>query len=322
MTRNCKRLGSGILAILLIQSIAPMGSARAAATGRDLGLMSIEELLEIEVTSVSKRPQKVSEAPAAITVLTGEDIRRSGVTSVPEALRMVPGIHVAQIDGNKWAITSRGFNDQFANKLLVLIDGRSVYTPLFSGVFWDIQDVMLEDVDRIEVVRGPGGTLWGANAVNGVINIITKSAAETQGSLVSIGSGSVERYFTQARIGGKLGENTHYRVYAKYFTREDLADEPGGAANDDWSMTRGGFRMDWDAHTGDSLTFQGDYYGGDENEVLKGPTGPVPGGEKVSGGNLLTRWDHEFEDGSAAHLQVYYDRVQRKVDSIIRADRD
>ncbi len=323
MTRNCKRnykrLGSGILAILLIQSIAPLGSARAADTDRDLGLMSIEELLEIEVTSVSKHPQKVSEAPAAITVLTGEDIRRSGVTSVPEALRMVPGMHVAQIDGNKWAITSRGFNDQFANKLLVLIDGRSVYTPLFSGVFWDIQDVMLEDVDRIEVVRGPGGTLWGANAVNGVINIITKSAAETQGSLVSVGSGSIERYFTQARIGGTLGENTHYRVYAKYFTREDLADEPGGAANDDWSMTRGGFRMDWDAQTGDSLTFQGDYYGGEENEVL---LGGFSGGEKVSGGNLLTRWDHEFEDGSAAHLQVYYDNVQRKVENIIRADRD
>lgn len=219
MTRNCNRLRAGILAILLIQPIAPMvlvGSAGALAES-DLGLLSIEDLLDLEVTSVSKRPQKLSEAPAAVTVVTGEDIRRSGVTSIPEALRMVPGLHVAQIDGSKWAITARGFNSQFANKLLVLIDGRSVYTPLFSGVFWDVQDVMLEDIDRIEVVRGPGGTLWGANAVNGVINIITKPAAETQGALVSVGSGSIERYFSQARYGGTLGENAHFRVYAKYF---------------------------------------------------------------------------------------------------------
>src|SRR6202521_3971996 len=182
----------------------------------DVTAMSVEDLMNVQVTSVSKRSQKLADAAAAIFVITQEDIRRSGATSIPEALRMVPGLQVARIDENKWAISSRGFNGRFANKLLVLIDGRSVYTPLFSGVYWNIQDVMLEDVDRIEVIRGPGATLWGANAVNGVINIITKAAKNTQGGLVTAEAGSEERTAETEGYGGKVGDNVYYRAYTKY----------------------------------------------------------------------------------------------------------
>ena len=183
----------------------------------DVTAMSMEDLMNMQVTSVSKRSQKLADAAAAVFVITQDDIRRSGATSIPEALRMVPGIQVARIDENKWAIASRGFNGRFDNKLLVLIDGRSVYTPLFSGVYWNVQDVMLEDVDRIEVIRGPGATLWGANAVDGVINIITKSAQSTQSAVVTAGGGTEERGATNVRYGGKLNKETYYRAYGKYF---------------------------------------------------------------------------------------------------------
>src|SRR5437762_3935859 len=182
----------------------------------DVTAMSVEDLMNMQVTSVSKRTQKVADAAAAVYVITQEDIRRSGATNIPEALRLVPGVQVARIDENKWAISSRGSNGRFANKLLVLIDGRSVYTPLFSGVYWNVQDVMLEDVDRIEVIRGPGATLWGANAVNGVINIITKKAKDTQSALVTAGAGTEERASGSARYGGTIGKPA-YRVYGKYF---------------------------------------------------------------------------------------------------------
>jgi iron complex outermembrane receptor protein len=305
-----------LAALLLLQAAAPTSASEGET---DLGLMSIEDLLDVEVTSVSKRAQKVADAPAAVTVLTGEDIRRSGATSIPEALRMVPGLHVAQIDGSKWAITARGFNSQFANKLLVLIDGRSVYTPLFSGVFWDVQDVMLEDVDRIEVVRGPGGTLWGANAVNGVINIITKPADATQGLLVAAGAGSIDRYFTQTRIGGSLGHGAHYRVYAKYFDRASLETDTGASAHDGWDMARGGFRVDWNATGSDSLTFQGDFYDGDEDDTLL--TGTQES-QAIRGGNFLTRWNHEFSNGSATQFQLYYDRTDRNVQALLTEKRN
>jgi iron complex outermembrane receptor protein len=179
----------------------------------DLTEWSLEKLLDTKVTSVSKKEEKVSEAAAAIHVITQDDIRRSGVTTIAEALRMAPGMQVARVDSHQWAISSRGFNDVFANKLLVLIDGRSVYTPVFSGVFWDVQDTLMEDIDRIEVIRGPGATLWGANAVNGVINIITKKSRDTQGTLISGGGGTEERGFASFRHGGKLGESAAYRVY-------------------------------------------------------------------------------------------------------------
>jgi len=196
-----------LLVCLLVVCFAPAG--RAAQQPRDLTEISLEELMNIEVVSVSRKQQRLSEVPAAVYVITQEDIRRSGATSIPEVLRMAPGVQVARIDSSLWAITARGFNGRFANKLLVLMDGRSVYSPVFSGVYWEVQDTLLEDIDRIEVIRGPGATMWGANAVNGVINIITKAAAQTQGGLVTAGGGNEERGFGGLRYGGPLGSNAH-----------------------------------------------------------------------------------------------------------------
>ena len=209
-----------------------------------LKTLSIEDLLKAEVTSVSKKSEQLLNAAAAVYVISQEDIRRSGASSIPEALRMVPGLQVAQVDGNKWAVTSRGFADRFSNKLLVLMDGRSVYTPLFSGVYWDAQDTLLEDIDRIEVIRGPGATLWGANAVNGVINIITKSARDTQGGLLTAGVGSHETTLDGIRYGGRIGDSNFYRLYAKGFQRENFKNTEGGLAHDRWKAARGGFRFD------------------------------------------------------------------------------
>ena len=191
--------------MLLLLAAAPVvgatGSAPAPPEAPELADLSLEALMNLQVTSVSKKTQKLSTAAAAVFVITGEDIRRSGATSIPEALRMAPDVQVARIDANKWAVSIRGFNGRFANKLLVLMDGRSLYTPLFSGVFWDVQDTVMEDIDRIEVIRGPGAALWGANAVNGIINIITKSAGQTPGGLVSAGGGTEERGFGTGRYG-------------------------------------------------------------------------------------------------------------------------
>ncbi len=297
----------GLSGLLLMPAMA--APVRAEAGGaEDLTSMSLEELMQVEVTSVSKRPQRLSRAPAAVHVLTAEDIRRAGVNSIPEALRMVPGLHVAQIDASRWAITARGFNNQFANKLLVLIDGRSAYTPLFSGVFWDVQDVVLEDIERIEVIRGPGGTLWGANAVNGVINIITKRARDTQGILASAGGGSLEHGFGMARYGGALGEAAHWRAYGKGFDRDDLDRVGGGEAHDAWWSARGGLRLDWDATPSDAVTLQGDYYDGAADETL---VGGVPSRQDFSGGNLLGRWTRELGEDHDVSLQAYYDLTER-----------
>ncbi len=216
------------------------GAARGDSPSGDLTELSLEELLEIEVTTVSRKAERWSEAAAAVYVITGDDLRRSGVRSIPEALRMAPGLQVAMVDANKWVVTARGFSGLFANKLLVLIDGRSVYTPLFSGVFWEAQDVVLEDVDRIEVIRGPGGALWGANAVNGIINIITKKAEETQGEFVQAGGGTEERGFGTARYGGRAGERASFRVYGKYFVRDASAGATVSDRRDGWRVFRGG----------------------------------------------------------------------------------
>jgi iron complex outermembrane receptor protein len=264
--------------------------------------------MDLEVTSVSKRAQKVSESAAAITVITNEEIRRSGMTTIPDLLRGVPGLHVAQIDANHWAVTARGFNDQFANKLLVLIDGRSAYTPLFSGVYWDVQDVVFEDIERIEVIRGPGGTLWGANAVNGVINIITKSAKDTQGAYVTAGGGNQEHGFVTGRWGGGDGEDFHYRAYVKYFNRDNFDAPGGGEWHDAWSQVRTGFRLDWDLSEKDSLTFQGDFYDGEHDQVL---IGGIPSPQDVRGGNLLARFRHVYSDDADVSVQMYYDRTER-----------
>src|SRR6059036_3813736 len=245
--------------------------------------LSIEQLMNLQVTSVSKRPEQLSQAPSAIQVITQEDIRRSGASSLPEALRLASNLQVAQVDSRQWAISARGFNSTTANKLLVLIDGRTVYTPLFSGVFWDVQDVPLSDIERIEVISGPGATLWGANAVNGVINVITKDATDTQGLLVSGGGGTELRGFGTGRYGGTLGSKARYRVYGKGFTRDQTALPTGSDAVDDWHLWQGGFRMDWDASPMNRVTLQGDLYDGRISQ-------PTAADIAVNGRNVLARW--------------------------------
>src|SRR5437879_7720376 len=224
--------------------------------------LSIEQLMTFEVTSVSKRPERLSQTASAIQVITQEDIRRSGASSLPEALRLASNRQVAQVDSRQWAISARGFNGTTANKLLVLIDGRTVYTPLFSGVFWDVQELPLEDIDRIEVISGPGATLWGANAVNGVINVITKDANDTRGLLVSGGGGTEQRGFGTVRYGGALGSTVRARIYGRGFGRDAAALPSGQDAADDWHLWQGGFRMDWDASNVNRATLQGDLYDG------------------------------------------------------------
>ncbi len=301
---------ASFLSVLLVGGTVAQNSRNVP----DVTAMSMEDLMNLQVTSVTKHTQKVADAAAAIFVITQEDIRRSGAASIPEALRLVPGLEVARIDQNKWAIGSRGFNGRFDNKLLVLIDGRSVYTPLFSGVYWNVQDVMLEDVDRIEVIRGPGATLWGANAVDGVINVITKKAKSTQSAVVTAGAGTDERAAGGVRYGGKLGDNTYYRAYTKYFDWGPSSYPSGMTAHDGWDALRGGFRADWTPAGADSLTLQGDVYRSRFNETLtvaslSAPySNTFPNDGKYSGGNILGRWNHTSE-GSSISLQMYYDNT-------------
>ena len=279
--------------------------------------LSLEELADVVVTSVSKQEESLQEAAAAVHVITNEDIRRSGATSIPEALRLAPGLHVARVGSGTWAIGSRGFNDTFANKLLVLIDGRSVYTPLFSGVFWDAQDTLMADIDRIEVIRGPGATLWGANAVNGVINIITKKARETQGVLISGGGGTEERGFGAIRYGLALSETVHMRVYGKYFDRDATVMSNGADSQDDWDAWRGGFRLDWEPSELTMMNLQGEIYDGTEqttfsrNQVTPPYSSLDNSDSGFSGGHILGRWNQDFENESNLTVQTYYDRTER-----------
>jgi len=300
---------------------------RSPRGGTDLTDLSLEDLMNIEVSSVSKKLETRREAAAAVYVLTAEDIRRSGATSVAEVLRNVPGISVARLDANKWAVTSRGFNGRFANKLLVLIDGRTVYTPLFAGVFWDVQDLALEDVERIEVIRGPGGTLWGSNAVNGVINITTKHARDTQGGLLHGIVGTEDRMIGTLRYGGTLGEDTYYRVFAKSFDRDEGALASGGSGGDGWHMTHLGLRLDAEPWSEDRLTVLGDVYegGAGTTDIVSYPyppfMWPLTSYQDLSGGNLVLRWQHEHSDRSDTAFQVYYDRTNR-ADEVTGDDRD
>src|SRR6267143_2018656 len=202
--------------LLIFAGDASAQTQEALPSPSALKKLSVEELMDVEVTSVSKRPERLSETASAIQVITQEDIRRSGATSIPEALRLASNLQVAQVDSRQWAITARGFNNTLANKLLVMMDGRNLYTPLFAGVFWDVQDTLMDDIDRIEVISGPGATLWGANAVNGVISIITKSAKDTQGTLLTAGGGTLLNGFGGVRYGGQLGTNVFFRIYGKY----------------------------------------------------------------------------------------------------------
>ncbi len=287
----------------------------------DLTRLTLEELMDIQVTSVSKGEEDFSKAPSAIFVITQEDLRRSGANTIPEALRMVPGVQVSQIDSSTWAITARGFNSRFANKLLVLIDGRSVYTHVFAGVFWDEQDMVLEDVERIEVIRGPGGTLWGANAVNGVINIITKNAHKTTGGQVSAGGGNLDRFIGSIRYGEKIGDNAAVRVWGKYYNRNNLDDLQGNSAPDEFETGRGGMRLDWDASESNSFTFQGDVMVGEfagKTSNAVNSLSPVPTttdivqDSQVRTANFITRWKHRFSDTSNMDLQFYYNRDHRE----------
>src|SRR5690242_12510605 len=309
----------GMLTVSQVANVSASGPGSPQSVPDDPTKLSLEDLMNI---SVAKHTQRVSDSAAAVFVITQEDIRRSGAASIPEALRMVPGLQVARIDENKWAIGSRGFNGRFDNKLLVLIDGRSVYTPLFSGVYWNVQDVMLEDVDRIEVIRGPGATLWGANAVDGVINIITKSAQSTQSAVVTAGGGTEERGATNVRYGGKLNKDTYYRAYGKYFNF-GASSYPGTdiTANDNWDAWRGGFRTDWSPSGPDSLTLQGDVHRSKFGETLTIPSladpffDTFPNHGSFSGGNILGRWNHSFAT-SQMSLQMYYDHTKLIDDSL------
>ncbi|MEQ1637121.1 MAG: TonB-dependent receptor [Methylococcales bacterium] len=277
-----------------------------------------KKMLNVKVSSVAKASQTLSNAAAAVYVIDNEAIKRSGVTSVPEALRMAPGIDVARINNSKWAITARGFNGRFANKLLVLIDGRSVYTPDFSGVYWDAQDVMLEDVDRIEVIRGPGATLWGANAMNGVINIITKHAEDTQGGLLTAGGGTKETGFGSLRYGTKLGDEAFARAYAKGFLRDEFTPEKTNTGNAEWNQFQGGFRIDSALTTQDNLMVQGNVYKGQPNQTLETFASPVSISDNVdtSGWNLTSRFNHTLSSTADYSLQFYYDHYQRDEFSI------
>ncbi len=284
-----------------------------AAQQERLTELSLEQLGDIKVTSVSKEPEQVWKTPAAIFVITQDDIRRSGATSIPEALRLAPGVEVARVDSDHWSVGIRGFGGVLASKILVLIDGRSVYTPLYAGVYWQEQNVMMEDIDRIEIIRGPGGTIWGANAVDGVINIITKSAKETQGALVTVGGGEVDETTVGARYGGKVG-GVEYRLYGKGFI--DGAEYHADNNNfDQWRMGQIGFRADWTSKKHDTLTFQGDLYdekAGQVNQI--GSFFPPAqltlfGRGQFSGGNLLGNWQRKFRKGSDIQLKAYYDHT-------------
>ena len=309
---------SDSLKVLLIYFLSlTIYSTNAHSDHSELIDFSVEDLLNIEVTSVSKKAKSLNDSPAAIFVITNDDIKRIGATSIPEALRLAPGVNVARIDSNKWAISARGFNGRFANKLLVLIDGRNAYTRAFSGVYWENQDVMLEDVDRIEVIRGPGATLWGANAVNGVINIITKHSADTQGGLLAVGGGTEEQGFGSFRYGGTLNEDTTARAYIKGFKRDENTHQSGGEAGDDWDKVQGGFRIDTQLTARDNLTIQGDAYRSilNQNTTLAQLTPPYQSNfnEKIDtfGGNILARQKHIFSPTSDYSLQFYYDFYER-----------
>lgn len=303
--RPVNALGPMVIAVCLVLNAAGAATADAAAASMsapDFSRMTLEELTHIEISSVSKHTERLIDAAASIYVISREDIHRYGATSIPEILRLAPNLQVARVDSSQHAISARGFNSTTANKLLVLIDGRSVYTPLFSGVFWDVQDTMIEDIERIEVISGPGGTLWGANAVNGVINIITRHTRDTAGRLVSVGAGNDERG-AGARYGGKLGENATYRIYAKGFDRDNTVTAGGAGAQDSWKKGQAGFRLDW-GKGGDTLLLQGDAYDGSIDQRIFDD-------KSISGAHFLGRWNRTLAGGSALQVQAYYDRTRR-----------
>jgi iron complex outermembrane receptor protein len=290
--------------------------------------LSIEELSALRVTSVSRRAETLSEAAASIYVITAEDIRRSGATSIAEALRLAPGVEVARTGANEWTISIRGFSSDLSNKLLVLIDGRTVYSPLFAGVYWDVQDTLLADIERIEVVSGPGATLWGANAVNGVINIITQSAADTPGTLAQVAAGDEEQH-AGFRMGWAINDKMDARAYVKAFDREASEFATGASANDDWKMAQTGFALTWQATDVDRVDVRADLYDGEESALLRGdftlgtlPATNIPGTVDLSGHNVLARWRRELGADSDWFVQFYYDHTDRQIPGSFNEARD
>jgi iron complex outermembrane receptor protein len=321
-----------LLAIFPILAVAQSSGTRGSSTelpatspgnkeptqkNVDLLSLDLEELsnLKVTVTSASKKSEALSQAPAAIFVLTHEDIRRSGLSTLPEVLRLVPGLIVGKVNSHAWAISARGFSSVNNSKMLVLVDGRNLYFPVNGGVWWDLQDLPLEDVERIEVIRGPGGTLWGANAVNGVINIITKGAEHTQGLLVSTSDGIDEGYQVTARYGGKVGAKLAYRVFTKGAYWEPGADTTGANSTDDWGTGQAGMRMDWTLSPKDSLLVEGGGYEGRRHDILPPPLTVEPSSGYVSylvrGGNFMARWRHTFPGSSSLEVLGYCDFSDR-----------
>ena len=308
-----------VATLLLVLSLAAYSAAdpdAPQAGNQSLKSLTLEQLGNIEVTTVTKEPEVVWKTPAAIYVITQQAIQRSGATSIPEALRLAPGVEVARISSDQWAIGIRGFGSRLSRSVLVLIDGRIVYSPLTAGVYWEVQDTLLEDIDRIEVIRGPGGTIWGPNAVNGVINIITKSTKDTQGGLISGGAGNVEQGFGEARYGGTLGQKFTYRIYGKGFARtpEFHLDKVN---YDYWQAGQGGFRMDWTAGNRDSYTLQGDGYLQAAGESVGDSTYNPPANYNfnnyahLSGGNILFHWQRTLAEKKDFRLDAYYDNTTR-----------
>jgi iron complex outermembrane receptor protein len=293
-----------------------MWATAAEVVEREKDISRLKRLASTKITSVSKKPEDPFTAAASVYVITQEDIKRSGATTVAEALRLVPGMEVARAGSNWWAISARGFNDNTSNKLLVMIDGRTVYNAFFSGVWWDSQDVLMEDIRRIEVIRGPGATLWGANAVNGVVNIITEDAGNTIGKQVTATYGNAEKIVT-GRVGGNLSDNAQYRLYAKDSARDSFKSVNGTDARDSWDIGQTGFRVDWDKTDHDLITIQGDAYNSNIDRtaslpILTAPySAPFVDNSNVFGGNVLSRWTHTSYDSSVSTLQSYVDHTER-----------
>jgi iron complex outermembrane receptor protein len=306
----------------------PPPDTAGAASKPDDGLnldMKLEDLakqdvvvpgLSTPVSTVERQESTIGRSPNAVFVITNDMIKRSGARSIPEALRMAPGVEVAHINAHTWAVTARGYNSSFANKLLIQIDGRVIYNATFGGVYWDQQDVVLADVDRIEVVRGPGTTMWGSNAVNGVINIITKNSNDTQGALIQSGGGNLERDFNTVRYGGRLGDDVTYRIFGQQFDRASFWSETD--VDDAWRNKHGGFRLDYTPTKDDHLMLQGDLYhgrAGTQNNNVATPTFPfvTSFNDQVhfEGGDVLLQYNHQIDEDASWQVLAYYDHYER-----------
>jgi iron complex outermembrane recepter protein len=306
----------GLAISFVLSSIPAEGSEPAQQPSNPLKELTLEQLGNVEVTTVSKEPEEVWKTAAAVYVITNEDIQRSGATTIPDVLRLAPGVEVAQIDSHSWSVGIRGFGGNLSRNVLVLIDGRTVYSTLFAGTYWEVQNVVMEDVDRIEVIRGPGGTIWGPNAVNGVINIITKSSRDTHGAMVNAGGGNAEQGFLNARYGGGNSRGLDYRIYELGFDRGPEY-HPDGINFDRWRAMQAGFRSDWAKDARDNFTFQGDIYdeGAGTAQTVANYTMPYSQNlyatEPRSGGNILGRWQRVYKEGEDFQLQIFYDRTNR-----------